>query len=165
MAVDVGAAAPSGGLASRGGGLGDHVGQLLHGAEELLAWIGWQSCVASAARLSARSTPLRRGGVTFRPGRRPRMSVRRPWSTSSFPCAVWAAGGWVVRRCGLSASGGTSGWRSRKVVICALRGLASCGRCASCGISSGGLSSSSSLERPVFAPPIAFTASFSPALG
>jgi hypothetical protein len=33
MMVDVGAAAPSGGLASRGGGLGDHVEQLFHGAE------------------------------------------------------------------------------------------------------------------------------------
>jgi hypothetical protein len=127
VAVDVGAAAPSGGLASRGGGLEDHVRQLFHGAKKLLAWIGWQSCVACAARLSARSTPLRGGGVTFRPGRRPRMSVRRPWSMSSFPCAAWAAGGWVVRRCGSSASGGTSGWRSRKVV-CELRGLVSCGR-------------------------------------
>jgi hypothetical protein len=88
MAVDVEAAAPSGGLASRGSSLGDHVRQLVHGAEELLAGIGWQSCVASVARLSARSTPLRGGGVTFRPGRRPQMSVRRLWSMSSFPCAA-----------------------------------------------------------------------------
>jgi hypothetical protein len=58
MMVDVGAAAPSGGLASRGGGLGDHVEQLFHGAEKLFAWIGWQSCVACAARLSARSKHL-----------------------------------------------------------------------------------------------------------
>jgi hypothetical protein len=106
---------------------------------------------------------LRGGGVTFRPGRRPRMSVQRPWSMSSFPCAAWAAGGWVVRRCGSSASGGTSGRRSRKVV-CELRVLVSRGRWASCGSSSGGLTSSS-LERPVFAPPIAFTPSFSRALG
>jgi hypothetical protein len=116
MAMDVGAAAPSGGLVSRGGGLGDHVGQLLHGVEKLLAWIGWQSYVASAVRLSARSTPLRRGGVTFRPGRRPRMSVRRLWSTSSFPvqfalrvaglCSVVARlRAVVVRR-----DGGTKRW-------------------------------------------------------
>jgi hypothetical protein len=68
IAVDVGAATPSGGLASRGGDLGDHVGQLLHGAEKLLAWIGWQSCVVCVVRLSARSMPLGGGGVTFRPG-------------------------------------------------------------------------------------------------
>jgi hypothetical protein len=59
MMVDVGAAAPSGGLASRGGGFGDHVEQLFHGAEKLFAWIWWQSCVACAARLSARSKRLR----------------------------------------------------------------------------------------------------------
>jgi hypothetical protein len=68
IAVDVGAATPSGGLAIRGSDLRDHVGQLLHGAEKLLAWIGWQSCVICAKRLSARSTPLRGGGVTFRLG-------------------------------------------------------------------------------------------------
>jgi hypothetical protein len=32
-------------------------------------------------------------------------------------CPVWAAGGQVVRRCGLSTSGGMSGWRCRKVVL------------------------------------------------
>jgi hypothetical protein len=40
MGVDVRTAAPNGGLVSRGGGLRDHVGQLLHGAEKVLAWIG-----------------------------------------------------------------------------------------------------------------------------
>jgi hypothetical protein len=93
MAVDVGAAAPSGGLVSRGGGLEDHVGQLLHGVEKLLAWIGWQSCVVSATRLPARSTPLRGGGVTFRPG-------WRPWSASSFPVQL---GLWVAGSCGAVA--------------------------------------------------------------
>ena len=44
-------------------------------------------------------------------------AVRRPWSTSSLPRVAWAAGGCVVRRCGSSASGGKSGWRSRKVVL------------------------------------------------
>jgi hypothetical protein len=48
------------------------------------------------------------------------------WSTSSFPCAAWVAGGWVVRRYGLTASGGTSGWWFRKVVF-VIRGLVSCG--------------------------------------
>jgi hypothetical protein len=67
--------------------------------------------------LSARSTRLRGGGVTFRPGRRPRMLAWRPWSTSGLPCAAWAAGGRVVRRCGSCVSGGMSGWRSRKVVL------------------------------------------------
>jgi hypothetical protein len=43
MMVDVRAVAQSGGLASRGGGLGDHVEQLFHGAKTLLACIGWQS--------------------------------------------------------------------------------------------------------------------------
>jgi hypothetical protein len=100
MVVDVGAAVPSGGLASRGGGLGDHVGQLLHVVEKLLAWIGWQSCVASAERLSARSTPLMRGGMTFRLGRQPRMSVRRLWSTSSFPVQLGLR---VARSCGIVA--------------------------------------------------------------
>jgi hypothetical protein len=48
------------------------------------------------------------------------MLVRQPWSTSSLPCASWIAGGWVVWRCGSSASGGTSGRRSRKVVLAEL---------------------------------------------
>jgi hypothetical protein len=55
--------------------------------------------------------------LTFRPGRRPRMLVQRPWSTNSLPCAAWAAGGWVVRCCGLSSSGGAPGRRSRKEVL------------------------------------------------
>jgi hypothetical protein len=63
------------------------------------------------------------GSLTFRPGRRPRMLVRRPWSTSSLPCAAWAAGVWFVRRCGSSRSGGTSGRRSQKVVFGGLPGL------------------------------------------
>jgi hypothetical protein len=59
--------------------------------------------------------------LTFRPGRRPRMLVRQPWSTSSFLCAAWAVGGWVVRRCGSTSSGGTSGRRSRKMVLVVCR--------------------------------------------
>jgi hypothetical protein len=37
-----------------------------------------------------------------------------------------------MQRCGSSTSGGTSGRRYRKVVY-VLRGLVSCGQCASCG--------------------------------
>jgi hypothetical protein len=40
MGVDVRTAALNGGLVSRGGSLRDHVGQLLHGVEKVLAWIG-----------------------------------------------------------------------------------------------------------------------------
>jgi hypothetical protein len=157
MAVDVGAAAPSGGLVCRGGGLGDHVEQLLHGAEKLLAWIGWQSCVASAARLPARSTPLKGGGVNFRPG-------RRPWSTSSFSlcslgcgwlgrAALWlVCGRWYV---GMAVpEGGLC--VSRPCIVWAMSVVWRC---------SSGRLASSALERPMFAPPIACTASFSPALG
>jgi hypothetical protein len=92
MTVDVGAAAPSGGLVSQGGGLRDHVGQLFSWGGEVASMDWWQSRVASAARLSAQFTRLREGSVIFRPGRRPRMLVRRPWSTSSFSCAAWAVG-------------------------------------------------------------------------
>jgi hypothetical protein len=95
MTVDVGTAAPSEGLASRGGGLEDHVGQLFHGAEKLLAWIGWQSCVASVARLSARSTRLRGGGVTFRPGPRPRILVFGRGLRAVFLCRLGC--GWLCR--------------------------------------------------------------------
>jgi hypothetical protein len=73
-------------LVCRGGGLGNHGGLQFHGVNLLLAWLGWQSCVASAARLSARSTRLSGDGLTFRPG-------RRPWSASGLPCAAWVVGG------------------------------------------------------------------------
>jgi hypothetical protein len=95
----------------------NHGGQQTHGANLLLAWFGWQSCVAIAARLSAQSTHLRGGDLAFRPGQRPRVLVWRSWSASGLPCAAWVVGGWVVQRCGSSASGGTSGRRSRKVVL------------------------------------------------
>jgi hypothetical protein len=41
---------------------------MLHGAEQLLVWLGWLSCGVGAARRSARSMRLRGGGLTFRPG-------------------------------------------------------------------------------------------------
>jgi hypothetical protein len=61
------------------------------------------------------------------------MLVRQPWSASGLPCAAWAVGGRVVRCRGSCASGGTSRWRSRKVVgavsLCRVyRDLVSCGR-------------------------------------
>ena len=60
--------------------------------------------------------------LSFRPGQRPRMLVRRPWSASSSPWAAWAAGGWFVRRHGSVAT--MSGRRSRKGVLAArLSGL------------------------------------------
>jgi hypothetical protein len=106
------------------------------------------------------------GSLTFRPGRRPRMLVRWPWSTSSLSCVAWAAGNWVVRRCGSSSSGGTLGQQPQKVVSkcwmhwdlvsCGRWGCLDAGRRRQCGA---GLASSSLLERPVFAPPIAFTMS------
>jgi hypothetical protein len=80
-----------------------------------MAWV--MVLCRSAARSLARLTRLRGGNSTFRPGRRPRMLVRRPWSTSSLPCATWVAGACVMRRHSSSTSGGTSGWRSRKVVL------------------------------------------------
>jgi hypothetical protein len=45
------------------------------------------------------------------------MLVRQPWSTNSLPYAAWATGGWVVRHCGSSSSGGAPGRRSRKEVL------------------------------------------------
>jgi hypothetical protein len=60
---------------------------------------------------------LSRGRLTFRPGRRPRMFGAAAVVYEQFSCAAWAMGGWVVRRCGSSSSGGTSGRRSRKVVL------------------------------------------------
>jgi hypothetical protein len=48
------------------------------------------SLVRLGCRLSMR---LRGGGLTFRPGRRPRILVQWPWSASSLPCAARVAGG------------------------------------------------------------------------
>jgi hypothetical protein len=50
----------------------------------------------SAARPSARLTRLRGGGSTFRPSRRRRMLVRRPWSTINLACAAWVVGACVA---------------------------------------------------------------------
>jgi hypothetical protein len=82
-----------------------------------LARLGWQPYAACVARLSARSARLRGGVLTFRSRRWPRMLVRRMRSTSSWSYAARVAGGCIMRRRGSSASGGTSGWRSRKVVL------------------------------------------------
>jgi hypothetical protein len=49
---------------------------------------GGQSCDASVAGFSARSTHLRGGSLTFRSGRRPQMLVQQPWSASVLPCAA-----------------------------------------------------------------------------
>jgi hypothetical protein len=65
----------------------------VHGADLLLSWLGWQSCAACAARLLARLTHLKGGGLTFRLGRRPQILVRRPWSASVLPGAARVAGG------------------------------------------------------------------------
>jgi hypothetical protein len=93
-------------------------------------FMGWSRCLLGLG--GSLVSPVRRGCrlgrpvseeavLTFRPGRRPWMLVRRSWSTSSFPCAAWAAGGWVVWRCGSSSSGGMSGRRSRKMVLVVCR--------------------------------------------
>jgi hypothetical protein len=89
--------------------------QRLHGAKHRVCMA--EFCVVSAARLSARSTRLSGCGMTFRPGRRPRKLVRRPWSASGWPCVAWAKGVCVMQRHGSSTSGGMSGWRPRKVVL------------------------------------------------
>jgi hypothetical protein len=52
----------------RGGGLGTLVGSSSMGRGCSLAWLGRQSCVSRAARLSARSTRLSGGGLTSRRG-------------------------------------------------------------------------------------------------
>jgi hypothetical protein len=49
--------------------------------------------------MSARSTRLSGDGLTFRPGRRPRILVRWPWSASSQPCAARVA----AESCGVVA--------------------------------------------------------------
>jgi hypothetical protein len=49
----------------RGDELGVHGGQQPYEVWQLLAWLGRHSCVASAARLLARSTRLREGGLTL----------------------------------------------------------------------------------------------------
>jgi hypothetical protein len=46
-------------LVRQGVGFRNRCGQQLHVVDLLLAWLGWQSCVTNAARLSARSTRLR----------------------------------------------------------------------------------------------------------
>jgi hypothetical protein len=56
----------------------------------------------------------RRGGG---PGRVGVMAV----FCGRLPCVVWATGGWFVRHCSSSASGGTSGRRPRKVVSLVVR--------------------------------------------
>ena len=64
--------------------------------------------------LAARLSELlgqRQQRLPFRPGRRPRMLVRRPWSASVLPGAAWAVGGRVVRRRGSHVGGGMSGRR------------------------------------------------------
>jgi hypothetical protein len=89
----------------------------------LHGWVTVLCCLVSPVRRGCRlgQCCLRGGNLTFRPGRRPRMLVRRPWSTGSLPCASWATGGWVVRRCGSGSSGGTSGRRSWKMVLVVCR--------------------------------------------
>jgi hypothetical protein len=86
--VDVEAAAPDGGCAFR-----RRLRDPWRGAVQMLTCLGRQSCVASAVRLSARSTGLTGGGLTFRPGRRPRMLAWRPWSASvySMQLGLWVA--------------------------------------------------------------------------
>jgi hypothetical protein len=90
--VDVGAAAPNGCCTPRRRPR-KAMRLRLNGVELRLAWLGWQPCAACVARLPARSACLRGGILTFRSGRRPRMLVRRPRSTSSWPCAARVAGG------------------------------------------------------------------------
>jgi hypothetical protein len=77
----------------RGDGLGIHGWHMLHEAEQLLAWLG--DCLVFPVRQGCQlgRCCLRGGNLTFRPGRRPQMLVRRPWSMSSFPHAAWAASG------------------------------------------------------------------------
>jgi hypothetical protein len=82
----------------------------LHGLGDCLV-----SLVRRGCRLGRRC--LSGDRLTFRPGQWPRMLVRRPWSTNSLPFAAWAAGGWVVRRCGSSSSGVALGRRSQKEVL------------------------------------------------
>ena len=95
-----------------------------------------------AARLSG-LLGQRQQRLPFRPGRRPRMLLRRPWSASGLPGAARAVGGRVVRRRGPGVGGGMSGRRPRKVVQVVSASsraflLVSCGRqgCSRCCSSS-----------------------------
>jgi hypothetical protein len=135
----------------RGGGLGIYGEQKLHGAERLLAWLGWQSCVASAMRLSVRSTRLGGGGLTFMSGWWLCMFVRWQWYANGLPEPV------VCR--GSSASGGMSGWRSWKMVLAVRWGCGAAG-CHGGGLETllvwehlKGLASSSTFKRPMYVPP------------
>jgi hypothetical protein len=67
----------------------------LHGLGDYLV-----SLVRRGCRLDRHC--LRGGNLTFRPGRRPRMLVRRPWSTSSFPVQLGLR---VAGSCGVAARG------------------------------------------------------------
>jgi hypothetical protein len=59
---------------------------------------------------------LRGGGLAFRWGAAPDVGVAAMVYEQFALCSL-AESGWVVRRCGSSSSGGTMGWRSRKVVL------------------------------------------------
>jgi hypothetical protein len=65
----------------------------LHGLGDNLV-----SLVRGGCRLSQRVSE--EAILTFKPGQRPQMLVRGPWSASGLICAAWAASGCAVRRHG-----------------------------------------------------------------